>query len=71
MPCNENESATHKRLDAVGCLKNAHGHIAQAYAYLDGQIGAQPSRQRRAIRETLDAVDWLRRALERLDELDA
>lgn len=54
-----------ERLAAVQCLKNAHGHIATAYSQIDGALDT-PGRRSRMVRETLDAVDWIRRGLEHL-----
>jgi hypothetical protein len=51
-----------RRLRAEQCLKNAHGHIATAYAQFFP--GMSPAHLNRAVRETLDAVDWIRRACE-------
>lgn len=61
------DRAIQERLMTAQCLKNAHGHIATAYAQLDDPYG--PGHARRVARETLDAVDWLRRALEHFDAL--
>ena len=52
-----------ERLAAAQCLKNAHGHIATAYAQIDGEPDS-PGRRNRMLCETLDAVDWIRRAIE-------
>ena len=65
----EDEETTVDRLRAAQCLRNAHGHIAQAYARMDGEHAATPGHYHRVIRETLDAVDWMRRALESMDRL--
>lgn len=67
----EDEAQLHDRLSAVQCLKNAHGHIATAYAQIDGPLGNQPGRRARVVTETLDAVDWIRRALEHMEGRDA
>ena len=64
------EHATQERLTAAQCLRNAHGHIARAYAQIDGN-GMTPGHKARMIHETLDAVDWIRRALEHMDKVDA
>lgn len=67
-PNGPSESATQERLTAVQCLRNAHGHIAQAYAQIDGS-GMGPGHRARMIKETLDAVDWIRRALEHMQKV--
>lgn len=56
-----------ERLTAALCLKNAHGHIATAYAQIEGVLDS-PARRNRMARETLDAVDWIRRALEHMEK---
>jgi hypothetical protein len=61
-----NEAEIMDRLTTAQCLKNAHGHIAVAYAKVT-DTGGSPERDRRVISETLDAVDWIRRALNHLD----
>lgn len=58
--------STHERLTAALCLRNAHGHIATAYSQIGGELDT-PGRRARALRETLDAVDWIRRALEHME----
>jgi hypothetical protein len=62
----ESERALHERLEAARHLANAQGHIAQAYAQLSG-VATSPQRRYRAVRETIDAVDWIRRALEHME----
>ena len=59
------DAALRERLTAAQCLKNAHGHIATAYAQIDGALDT-PRRHSRMVRETLDAIDWIRRALEHI-----
>lgn len=63
------EIALHERLTAAQCLRNAHGHTATAYAQIDNEAIFTPGRLRRAVRETLDAVDWIRRALEHMEKM--
>lgn len=57
-----------ERLTAALCLKNAHGHIATAYAQIGNPVLDSPARRDRMVRETLDAVDWIRRALEHMEK---
>jgi hypothetical protein len=64
----QSEHDTQERLTAVQCLRNAHGHIAKAYAQIDG-TGMTAGHRSRMVRETLDAVDWIRRALEHMDKV--
>lgn len=64
----ESEQELHERLRAEQCLRNAHGHIAHAYAAM-GEPHLTPGHRRRVVSETLDAVDWIRRALESIDRL--
>ena len=65
----ETETELHERLTTVQCLRNAHGNIAKAYAQIEGTFPPGPEHRRRALRETLDAVDWIRRALEHAEEM--
>jgi hypothetical protein len=59
-----------ERFTAAQCLKNAHGHLAVAYSQI-GTVLDSPARRERMVKETLDAVDWIRRALEHMGKLDA
>jgi hypothetical protein len=61
----QSEATTLARLTAAQCLKNAHIHIATAYTQIDGKLDT-PARRDRMVTETLDAVDWIRRALEHM-----
>jgi hypothetical protein len=69
MSSRESDHAVQERLTAVQCLRNAHKHIAVAYSQIDGNL-MTPGNQARMVRETLDAVDWIRRALEHMQKVD-
>lgn len=62
--CNQ---TSEERREAARCLRNAHRNIALAYAQING-ILVGPGRDDRMLRETLDAVDWIRRALEHMEK---
>lgn len=61
------ENALYENLTAAQCLQNAHGHIATAYAQV-GSGYVDHAHRHRALREALDAVDWIRRALEHMEK---
>ncbi len=67
MSTTQSDGEPMERLTAAQCLKNAHGHIATAYAQIGGKLDS-PARRERMRHETLDAVDWIRRALEHMEK---